>query len=184
MLTGEQRICYGRAILCGSSVKWNTRRTNDFVGYCPQIEGLWGHSTVRQTLRFYCLLRGIPLDQAVTMANHLNLSRCMEQTVSELSGGNKQLLSIAIALMGCPSIVFVDTATTCLDEENKRNVWSILTKFRNAGKSILLASDCIEEYQTVCTGFVTAEGTSLSVLEHKPRSIEILFESNIEEYKM
>lgn len=184
MLTGEHRICYGRAFLLESSLKWNTSATHDFVGYCPEIDGLLDDLTVHQTLNFFCLLRGIPFGQAIDMANNLNLSQPFVQRVSQLSGGNKQILSIVIALMGYPSVIFLDAATTCIDDENKRNLWAILNEFRNAGKSILLASDCMEEYQALCTRFVIAEGTPSSVLEYKPRSIEILIESNISEYKM
>lgn len=181
MLTGEHRICYGSAFLFGSNLKWNTRRSNDFVGYCPQNDGLFDQLTVRETLKFYCLLRGIPFGQAFNMADNLNLSPYFVQKVSQLSGGNRQILSIVIALMGSPSVIFIDEATTCVDEKTKRSLWEILNKFLEAEKSILLASDSMEEYQALCTRFVT-DGTVLECRD-EPRRIEILIESMQFNYK-
>lgn len=187
MLTGENRICYGKAYSFGLNLKWRTSLSNYFVGYCPQTDGLWDNLTVRETLNFFCLLRDIPFVQAVDMANNLNLSEYFVQKVSQLSGGNKQILSIVIAIMGHPPVIYIDEATTCIDDNTKRNLWTILNKFRSVGKIILLASDCMEEYQALCTRFVLEDDTDssdLPVTEHKPRCIEILVESCLSEYKM
>ncbi len=183
MLTGEERICYGKAYLLEFNLKWSTRKTHDFVGYCPQIDGLWDEFSVCQTLRFFCLLRGAEFTQASDMAKSLNLGQHFSQNVSKLSGGNKQILSIVIALIGCPNVILLDTATTCIDVKTKRKLCDILNKFRDAGKSILLASDCIEEYQTLCTRFIADEGTDASVLKNEPSSIELQFESFMAEYE-
>lgn len=182
-MTGERRICYGKAYLFGYNLKWRTRKTNDFVGYCPQVDGLLEKLTVRETLQFFCLLRGIPFVQASDMARNLNLSQYFGQRVSQLSGGSKQILSIVIAIMGCPPVVLVDDATSCIDDSTKRNLWAILNKFRSAGKSILFASDCTDDYETLCTRIIDEDGDDSSVKEYEPRWIEILIESEWAEYQ-
>lgn len=183
MLTGEQRICYGKAFMFGSNLKWNTRKTNDFVGYCPQSDHLWDELTVCETLRFFCLLRGTNYDRTSRLANKLNLSQHFTEKVSRLSGGSKQVLSIVIALIGYPTVILIDEATTCIDVSTRRKLWMILSKLCDVGKSILLSSDDIQEYQTVCTRFKIAESDDVSVVENEPISIEIFIESNMAEYE-
>ena len=56
------------------------------------------------------------------------------------SGGNKRKLCVAVALMGNPTVVFLDEPTTGVDPEARRHVWNTLAAARNAGTTIILTS--------------------------------------------
>lgn len=182
MLTGEQRICYGEATLFGMNLKWKTRNTHDYVGYCPQSDQLWDDLTVRETLRFFCMLRGAEYDETVDLAHNLNLRPYFNRKVSRLSDGIKQILSIVIALVGYPTVILIDGATGCIDDRTKRILWTIFDRLCSSGKSILLSADSMQEYQTLCTRFTLEEDDDLSVVECEPASVEVLIESDMDEY--
>lgn len=173
MLTGEQRINKGKAFSLGFNLKWNTRSSYHVVSYCPQIDGLFDNLTVRQTLKFFSLLRGIPYSHSVDLSNKLDLSQYFRQKVSQISGGTKRLLSLAIALIGNSPIIYLDEPTASVDMKIKRNVWNILNKRREQGTSILLASDCIEEYQALCNRLVITTHSGMSGLERRPVKYEL-----------
>ena len=64
----------------------------------------------------------------------------MGGTMQCFSGGNKRKLSTAIALIGEPSLIFLDEPTTGMDPVARRIFWDVIIKIRNEGKSIILTS--------------------------------------------
>lgn len=70
--------------------------------------------------------------------------------VKELSGGEKQRLFIALALVPSPQVLFLDELTTGLDTRARRDVWQILSKLKADGITILLTSHFMDEVETLC----------------------------------
>jgi ABC-2 type transport system ATP-binding protein len=70
--------------------------------------------------------------------------------VGTLSGGQKQRLSLACALAGRPDLLFLDEPTTGLDPQSRRQLWSVLDRFRTDGGTILLTTHYMDEAQTLC----------------------------------
>ena len=70
--------------------------------------------------------------------------------VVKLSGGQKQRLSIACALAGDPDLLFLDEPTTGLDPQSRRQLWNILTRFREAGGTVVLTTHYMDEAETLC----------------------------------
>ena len=86
--------------------------------------------------------------------------------VKGLSGGQKQRLAVGVALVNDPDLIFLDEPTTGLDPQARRNMWSIITDLRTAGKTIILTTHYMEEAEAlsdyVCImdhGTIIAEGT-------------------------
>lgn len=73
-----------------------------------------------------------------------------KQFVSTLSGGERQKLSIVLAMIGSPELVFLDELTTGLDTAARRDVWRELVKLRNQGVTILLTSHYMDEVEALC----------------------------------
>ena len=85
--------------------------------------------------------------------------------VKKLSGGQKQRLAVACAIVGNPQLLFLDEPTTGLDPTNRRQLWEIIRKFREDGRSILLTTHYMEEAERLCDrvaiidrGKIIAEG--------------------------
>lgn len=116
MLTGDIRIKQGEAWVQGKSLKTQMKEVYKTTGYCPQFDALLEDLTGRETLRFFARCRGIPdfrIEEITDkLSSDLNFVKHLEKQVYALSGGNKRKLSTAVALLGNPSIIYLDEPTT------------------------------------------------------------------------
>ncbi|KAG4068832.1 hypothetical protein HA402_004980 [Bradysia odoriphaga] len=155
MLTGEELISSGDIYLHGLNLKTDIRKIYKCIGYCPQFDALFENLTGREILEIFALIRGVQRNEiaayAVRAATDLDLIEHIDKHVSHMSGGNKRKLSTAIALVGNPKVVFLDEPTTGMDPATKRNLWNIIIKLRDQGKSIVLTSHSMEECEALCT---------------------------------
>lgn len=78
------------------------------------------------------------------------LEKLKKKQVSELSGGERQKLSILLALIPDPELVFLDELTTGLDSKARRDVWKHLVAWKEKGLTILLTSHYMDEVETLC----------------------------------
>ncbi len=92
--------------------------------------------------------------------------------VSRLSGGQRQRLAVACALVSEPDVLFLDEPTTGLDPQSRRQVWSIIERFRSGGGTTLLTTHYMEEAERLCDrvaivdhGKVIALGTPRELIE-------------------
>ncbi|GBP90838.1 ATP-binding cassette sub-family A member 3 [Eumeta japonica] len=146
---------------------------NKCVGYCPQFDGLLDNLTGRETLRIYCLLRGIPAqvgkESAIQLARSLGFLKHFDKMVREYSGGTKRKLSTALALLGDAPLVYLDEPTTGMDPASKRLVWSCVSEAAAQGRSVVLTSHSMEECEALCTRLtvmVNGRLNCLGTLQH------------------
>ncbi|XP_058465469.1 phospholipid-transporting ATPase ABCA3-like [Malaya genurostris] len=155
MMTGDESFTSGGAWVIGISIKSNMSTVYQNIGYCPQFDALLEDLTGRETLKIYALLRGVRIEDvsnvSVTLAEDLNFMKHIDKKAKEYSGGNKRKLSTALALMGNPSVIYLDEPTTGMDPGAKRQFWDMISKVRSAGKSIVLTSHSMEECEALCT---------------------------------
>jgi ABC-2 type transport system ATP-binding protein len=105
--------------------------------------------TVEETLR---LFRSF-YRQGRTVSELLQLAELESKRtswVSKLSGGQKQRLSVACSLAGAPDLLFLDEPTTGLDPQSRRQLWSVLGRFRASGGTILLTTHYMDEAEVLC----------------------------------
>ncbi|XP_039428807.1 phospholipid-transporting ATPase ABCA3-like [Culex pipiens pallens] len=155
MMTGDVRFSSGVAWVEGISLQSSMGEVYQRIGYCPQFDALLDDLTGRETLRIYALLRGVRAEDirgvTLTLAEDLNFLKHIDKKTKQYSGGNKRKLSTAIALMGNPSVVYLDEPTTGMDPGAKRQLWNVICKARSTGKSIVLTSHSMEECEALCT---------------------------------
>jgi len=103
--------------------------------------------------------------------------------VSELSGGERQKLAVAIALIHGPELLFLDELTTGLDPASRRSVWDYLKSLKDEGVSIVLTSHYMDEVEYLCDrvailrkGSIVMEGApSELVASHDAKNLEDVF---------
>ncbi len=100
---------------------------------------------VRLFRSFY--LRGPSVDAVLGM---VELESKRGSWVSKLSGGQRQRLAVACALVNEPDLLFLDEPTTGLDPQSRRQLWTLLERFRAKGGTILLTTHYMEEAETLC----------------------------------
>ena len=70
--------------------------------------------------------------------------------IKSLSGGQRQRVAVATALVGNPRLLFLDEPTTGLDPQSRRDLWRIITEFREAGGTVLLTTHYMDEAERLC----------------------------------
>uniref|UniRef100_A0A674F6M5 ATP-binding cassette sub-family A member 1-like n=1 Tax=Salmo trutta TaxID=8032 RepID=A0A674F6M5_SALTR len=155
MLTGDIAVSGGEAFLNGYSIRTEMRDVHQNMGYCPQFDALNDLLTGREHLEFYARLRGVP-EKEVTMVaewgiQKLGLVKYSNKSAGTYSGGNKRKLSTAIALIGCPPVVFLDEPTTGMDPKARRFLWDCILSIIKEERSVILTSHSMEECEALCT---------------------------------
>jgi ABC-2 type transport system ATP-binding protein len=122
------------------------------IGVQLQGTALFDYLTVRETLKLFADLYGVD-DSPARLRQLLDVVSLTEQTKSRvegLSGGQQQRLSLALALVNDPKIVFLDEPTTGLDPQARRNLWGLIRHIRSEGKTVVLATPYMEEAEELC----------------------------------
>jgi ABC-type Na+ transport system ATPase subunit NatA len=131
VLTGEVNPTVGDAFLTGTSVREDVHTCRRQLGYCPQFDALFDHLTGREHLRLYAKIKGIPLAAIPAVVEQkigeMGLSQYADRGAWSYSGGTKRKLSVAIAMIGDPDLVFLDEPSTGMDPRTRRYMWGIIT---------------------------------------------------------
>jgi ATP-binding cassette, subfamily A (ABC1), member 3 len=157
MLSGDVLPTGGTALLGGYDIITEQPDVRRLLGYCPQHEALLDLLTCREHLELYARIKGVPEAQvkAVVEAqlSQFDLEAFANKTAGSLSGGNKRKLSVAIALIGNPPIVFLDEPSTGMDPVAKRFMWRVISRVATERKqcSIILTTHSMEEVEALCT---------------------------------
>ena len=131
---GLYKLSSGSARIKGFDIMREQDQVYRHVGVCPQHEILWGDLTCEEHLLFYARLKGVAAKDEKEV-----VGQCLEQVellpekkklAKHLSGGQKRRLSIAIALVARPAVVFLDEPTTGLDPNVKRSLWRVIKRVK------------------------------------------------------
>jgi ABC-2 type transport system ATP-binding protein len=131
--------------LLGMDVTQEKRAIVPRIGVLPQGFNSFDRITVRETMQYYSRLfcrRNAAIDGLLEL---VNLQDKAKEQYMKLSGGLKQRLGIAIALVNDPEVVFLDEPTTGLDPRARRAVWEVLLGLKKQGKTIFLTTHYMEE---------------------------------------
>jgi ATP-binding cassette subfamily A (ABC1) protein 3 len=156
VLTGEIAPTNGFVTLGGYDLSRDRDKARRVVGYCPQFDSLHDLLTVEEQLELYARLKGIPsnrvgkaVDQKI---EEVGLTEYRHKLTRGLSGGNKRKLSTAIALIGSPSIIFLDEPSTGVDPSSRRKMWDVIASVCAAKESsVVLTTHSMEECEALCT---------------------------------
>lgn len=160
MLTGDILPSSGTAKLVGKDVIYQQGELRRMIGYCPQFDALLENLTVREHLELYARIKCIPEENvarvAKTKMRQLNLDEFSERTAGKLSGGNRRKLSVAIAMVGSPPLIFIDEASTGIDAYNRRFLLDVIAGIplgRHGSRkgTVVLTSHSMEEVESLCS---------------------------------
>jgi ABC-2 type transport system ATP-binding protein len=149
-------ICEGLTAPDGGEVRvlgrnWATDGTElrQRLGIQLQETQLSDKLTVSETVRlFRSFYRQGPTEDEVIALVQLEEKR--NARVGALSGGQKQRLALACALVGDPELLFLDEPTTGLDPQARRQLWDLITAFKNKGRTIVLTTHYMDEAEQLC----------------------------------
>jgi ABC-type multidrug transport system ATPase subunit len=147
----------GRVRVEGCDVRRQGKQARRRIGYVPQDVVFYDQS-VRDTLEFYARLKGVGPERISDLIARLGLAEHARKPVPTLSGGLRQRLALAIALLADPSVLLLDEPTASLDAGAQRDYLSLLALLRKEeGKTILFASHRLEEVELLANRVLMLE---------------------------
>jgi len=154
MLTGEIPPSSGGAQILGLDIEKDIDTLRQHMGYCPQFDPLLGWMTARETLSMFARIKGVKEEHVAKAVEEamrvVTLTQYADRTVQGYSGGNKRKLSLAIALIGGPTVVFLDEPSTGMDPVARRKMWDVICATRKS-RSIVLTTHSMEECEALCS---------------------------------
>ena len=135
----------GTVRLLGMDVTKRKRDILPRIGVLPQGFTSFDRITVTETIQYYARLFSRPKTDVEGLIELVNLEDKSAELFQNLSGGLKQRLGIAVALVNDPEVVFLDEPTTGLDPRARREVWGVLVGLKKRGKTIVLTTHYMEE---------------------------------------
>ncbi|KAL5724971.1 Phospholipid-transporting ATPase abca7 [Ranunculus cassubicifolius] len=155
MMTGLTMPTSGAAYVQGLDIRNDMDRVYTNMGVCPQHDLLWDVLTGREHLLFYGRLKNLK-GSALTKAVEESLKSVNlfhggvgDKRAGKYSGGMKRRLSVAIALIGDPKVVYMDEPSTGLDPASRNNLWTVLKRAKE-DRAIILTTHSMEEAEVLC----------------------------------
>ena len=150
MLTGLLTPSSGKAWLFNEPINSRALDTRKRVGYMTQSFSLYGELTVYQNLKLHARLFDIPEEYVENrikeVADQFDLQRLFKQLPKQLPVGERQRLSLAVAMIHQPEILILDEPTSGVDPAARDNFWHILLKLsREHGVTIFISTHFMNE---------------------------------------
>ena len=154
MLTAIMRPTSGEAFVAGHSILWEGERIKEKIGYMSQRFGLYEDLTVIENINFYADLYVVPQKERPQRIERLlgfsNLTPFKDRLAGKLSGGMKQKLGLACALIHTPEVLFLDEPTNGVDPVSRRDFWKILYDLLKEHITIFVSTAYLDEAER-CT---------------------------------
>ena len=173
MLMGLFHPTSGEAFINGKLVDGGGVDLRRDVGFLPERISFYDNLTPIQTLNFFCELRGVKKSVVPSLIKEVGLEDAANRKVGTFSKGMTQLLGVAQAMIGTPSIYILDEPTGGLDARWVKVVREKLKMLNEQGATIVFSSHILSEVQALCDrvavidkGKLVAEDTIESISEH------------------
>ncbi|XP_059141174.1 cholesterol transporter ABCA5-like [Physella acuta] len=150
VLTGVVSPSSGTATVMGLEITKpkELEYIRNLCGICPQTNILYDELSCAEHLKMFANIKGVPdhlINERIESAlKDVDLSDQTHTFAKNLSGGQKRKLSVAIAFIGDPKLVFLDEPTAGMDPFSRRHLWSLLKK-KKEGRVILLTTHFMDE---------------------------------------
>eukprot|EP01084_Bolivina_argentea_P100177 179935_1 len=152
MLCGKHAASEGIAYINRIPIS-NQIACRRMIGFCPQFDAVFDLLTAKEHLTIYGMIKGLRRREVEEEANELitklTLSPYADKRAGTYSGGNKRKLSVAIAMIGDPPIVYLDEPSTGMDPVSRRNMWDFISQSMS-GRSVILTTHSMEECEALC----------------------------------
>lgn len=170
-ILGIKKFNSGEVQLLGETPSKRRKTLFQKIGVQLQASSYQNNIKVAELCEEIAVLYDRPRDYRELLAL-FHLAHYEKQPVEKLSGGERQKLSIILALIPDPEIIFLDELTTGLDTEARREVWGILKQLKASGITIFLTTHYMEEAEALCDylylinqGKKVIEGTVAELIE-------------------
>jgi len=187
MIEGIGKPDKGEIQILGKTWKTNENEIREILGFSLQETHFIDKLTVGETIGLFGSFYKIQKEEALKSLELTSLTPKVNSYVENLSGGQRQKLSLSIALVNQPKILILDEPTTGLDPQARRDIWNILLELKKRKTTMILTTHYMEEAETLCDriffldkGKIIAEGTLEELLKKNDMGEAINFELSME----
>ena len=149
MLCGILEPSEGGGTVLGIDLARDPERIKEVIGYMSQKFSLYDDLTVDENLTFYARVYEVPRAQRAgriaQMVQLADLTGRESQLSGTLSGGYRQRLALACALVHAPRLIFLDEPTAVVDPVSRRNFWGLIRRLADGGTTIVVTTHYMDE---------------------------------------
>ena len=172
LLVGALSLTSGEASVCGHSIKSQAEQARTNIGYLSQRFSLYEDLTVLENIRFFAEVRGLKPNEwyprCMEILDFVGLAQFKDRRAGQLSGGMKQKLGLASALVTRPKVLLLDEPTTGVDPVTRQDFWQLLIQLvsvQSDSVSVIISTPYMDEAARchrvgfMKKGQIIAEGT-------------------------
>jgi ABC-2 type transport system ATP-binding protein len=142
-IVGVQIVASGTVLVLGEPAGAARLRTR--VGYVTQAPSVYSDLSVRENLRYFARILGASSERVEEVIRSVHLGEHADQTVGNLSGGQRSRVSVATALLGRPELLVLDEPTVGLDPVLRAELWETFGGLAAEGVTLLISSHVMDE---------------------------------------
>ncbi|MCK5036581.1 MAG: ABC transporter ATP-binding protein [Candidatus Sabulitectum sp.] len=164
----------GEAHILGLNSTKDREKIHDIIAYMSQRFGLYQDLTVEENMEFYADLYGVKRSELKASMDKLlewsSLAQFRKRPAGKLSGGMKQKLGLACALIHTPELLLLDEPTNGVDPVSRKEFWNLLYKLVDEGLTIIMTTAYLDEAERchrlafMDKGKITARGTPQEIV--------------------
>jgi ABC-2 type transport system ATP-binding protein len=187
ILCGLLKPTDGEASICGYNVQKDTLKVKELIGVCIQETAIYPYLTGAENIDLFGNLH--TMDKATLktrqsmLLTKMGLTEDAKRKASKYSGGMKRRLSLILALIHDPQVIFLDEPTVAMDPQSRHAVWDFIEELKTQNKTIILTTHYMEEAQALCDrigiidhGKLIALGTPKDLIsKNKVNNLEEVF---------
>ncbi|MDL2398695.1 ATP-binding cassette domain-containing protein [Rhizobium mayense] len=177
LLTGLMLPESGTVEVLGFDTRNDAAAIQAGIGYMPQRFGLYEDLSVQENLDLYADLRGLPRHERAATFDELltftDLKRFTSRLAGKLSGGMKQKLGLACALLKKPKLLLLDEPGVGVDPISRRDLWKMVENLTEEGIGVVWSTAYLEEAEACDRVFLLSEGKLLFAGEPKDLTVRV-----------
>jgi ABC-2 type transport system ATP-binding protein len=187
ILCGLVKPTNGTAKIYSHDVQTETQKVKELIGVCPQETAIYPYLSGAENLELFgnlhCMNKKLLKERSKLLLSTLGLKEDAKRVTAKYSGGMKRRLSLALALIHDPQVVFLDEPTVAMDPQSRHAVWDFIKNQKTKGKTVVLTTHYMEEAEELCDrvgiidrGKFIAQGTPKELIaESNVKNLEELF---------
>jgi ABC-2 type transport system ATP-binding protein len=182
MLVGLRKPDEGKAIVGGFDITRELDKVKEVIGVQLQSTTLFELLTVEEILHLY----GSFYREHISIPDLIEdmlLTEKKNSRIKGMSGGQKQRLAIALALVHDPQIIFLDEPTTGLDPQARRTLWDIILRLKERGKTVVLTTHYMDEAHVLCDRIAIMDQGKLIALDTPSELVKNLQSDSAVEFR-
>ncbi|MBX5321092.1 MAG: ATP-binding cassette domain-containing protein [Candidatus Bathyarchaeota archaeon] len=154
ILCGLLKPTSGFVSVGGYGVQRENAKVKRLIGVCPQENAVYPYLTGAENVELFGNLYSLDKDTFKSrrdmLLERLGLTQDARRKVEKYSGGMKRRLSIVLALIHNPQIIFLDEPTIGMDPQSRRAVWDFMEELKKEGKTVFMTTHYMEEAEALC----------------------------------